>query len=544
MMSQEFNSLLKDIVSQNGISVLTYNLQTKEVQDEVLCKEHSYIVDILKNGFFNELIQSKLIAYDCINDVKNFVECINSGCAECQCDAYIKNEEQDSYSWFNFEYKQCDNGTQEGYAFIKIKSSDEIVHKKLLNSFWNKQINSGVEDGNSYFIIDLDDEIIYRSYGKLAIKTRDFYEQINYIASMCGDSAQKLRSAFCKENLLKYADKVSKIELMDVLIQNIEGNPKWYKVKALYAKHPISGKNFVFVTFLDIDAAYRETETVKYNATHDELTDVLNKRSFMDMSINKLEKLNNTYWKALIFIDIDNFKRVNDLNGHIIGDRVLRGIASGIKKSFRSSDIVGRVGGDEFMVLFSVPTLYALYSRLNLINSNIKSTAQIDNISASFGVVISFGRDNDFGKLYYLSDKAMYNAKKEGKNRYHIIDQFSNSYLNEVVSNIGNEKVARIMKLKITDYIFCHYCDDKVLVDYITPKLSNSAFDGKVITELDSLSEFLSKTDYNKLAQLVADSLNSETMLNSTIKIKNRTHKVYVSSNGSQVIIGLQGKES
>ena len=111
-------------------------------------------------------------------------------------------------------------------------------------------------------------------------------------------------------------------------------------------------------------------------------------------------ELNKNYWNALIFIDIDDFKKVNDVFGHVVGDRVLRGVANGIKKSFRSGDIIGRVGGDEFMVLFSVPTLYTLYNRLSMLNSNIKAASKIDSISVSFGVTIfTEGEPNDFEKL-------------------------------------------------------------------------------------------------------------------------------------------------
>ena len=409
----------------------------------------------------------------------------------------------------------------------------------LLYSFYKASISSGVAKGNSYFIINLDDQIICSSYGKFAIKTQNFAEQINYIASMCGENAQKFCSLCSVENLLKLSKESSSFDIMDVLIKGDDGLPKWYKVKALYAMHPDSEKNYIQLVFVDVDSVYREAELIKYNASHDELTQLLNKRSFKDMAVERMAKINNNYWKALIFIDIDDFKNVNDKFGHIVGDRVLRDVALGIKKSFREGDVVGRIGGDEFMVLFSAPSLYSLYSRLNLINANIKQNAQLQDISISFGVVVFFDGNADFSRLYYLSDKAMYEAKQNGKMRYCILDENSNLFLNEVIEHFNNEKVVQIMKLKLTDYIFASSVGAGVTVNYVSPKLSREVFGNRQINTLDSLKEVLSEADYLLLANLLKLSQSVKDVVQGEVNIKGEMNKVFVCFNGGKYIISL-----
>ena len=110
-------------------------------------------------------------------------------------------------------------------------------------------------------------------------------------------------------------------------------------------------------------------------------------------------------------IDVDNFKTVNDLNGHVIGDEVLKKFGSILKESFTIEDIVGRAGGDEFIVF--VKDIQEHGNAINIEIDNFKGT-----ISCSIGIAFYPEHGTTFKGLYNLADQALYQTKNQGRNGY------------------------------------------------------------------------------------------------------------------------------
>lgn len=530
MKTNELSKMYKEVAVQNGLSVMTCNLESNVCDFKVIDNSIKEISDIIMEDFPNALIKNNLIAKDCIVVIKEFCEKISNGIPNGECTILIRNSVGQAFKWFHFSFSLSgDKWDKDTVACISIRQIDEDVNNKLLNGFWSKEIVSGIGRGNSYFMINVDDEFILNARGKFAIETKNLQEQVDYIADLCCDgSSQKIRQILSKENLLKIYDENESIELLDVLIQDIDGIQRWFKIKVVFTRHYINNKIFAHITFTDIDVKHRAAEDIKYNATHDVLTGVLNRHTFTEMVSDRIDYLNKNYWNALIFIDIDDFKRFNDVFGHAVGDRVLRGVAKGIKKSFRANDIIGRVGGDEFMVLFSVPSLYALYSRVNLLNSNIKAESNIDSLSVSFGVALFCGGNKDFDRLYKLSDMAMYNAKKAGKNCYCFIDEYENCFLNKNLYNISNLKVEQLLRLQIKDYMFCCFENGKIYINYTTPRLFNKVLGEKRVTTIDDLSEIMGSEEAQKLNKMAEDSLNEHEILKTIIYLQGVPYKINI----------------
>lgn len=167
-----------------------------------------------------------------------------------------------------------------------------------------------------------------------------------------------------------------------------------------------------------------EQEMLTKKAQTDLLTGLYNKVT--------TEKLINEYinqdgiekTSALFAIDIDNFKGVNDNLGHLTGDKVLIDISNKLKKIFRQSDIIGRFGGDEFVVFMkNIPSLELIEKKAQSILKAVK--AKIDNndkckISASIGVAIYPQNGDSFQQLYENADQALYDTKKTGKNSWKL----------------------------------------------------------------------------------------------------------------------------
>ncbi len=158
-------------------------------------------------------------------------------------------------------------------------------------------------------------------------------------------------------------------------------------------------------------------------AITDELTGLANRRYFM-------ERLNSEYDRAkryeskysLLMIDIDHFKLINDNFGHKAGDRVLQEASSVMKKSLRTSDVIGRVGGEEFSVLLPETEVKAAMFIAERLRKRVEEKIIIHeteelSVTVSIGVSQSSPGDQSVDDIFIRADTAMYNSKREGRNR-------------------------------------------------------------------------------------------------------------------------------
>jgi len=162
-------------------------------------------------------------------------------------------------------------------------------------------------------------------------------------------------------------------------------------------------------------------------ANLDPLTKLPNRRSLEDKlkELLKKAKLKKTLI-AFVFIDIDNFKLINDSYSHSVGDEVLVGTANRLKHCIRSSDIVTRMGGDEFLVVMSgvegYSTLKLMAEKLKgEFNSPFKVQEQLIHVEASIGVSLYENNNGDAYSLIQLADEAMYEAKKQAGTSIYFI---------------------------------------------------------------------------------------------------------------------------
>jgi diguanylate cyclase (GGDEF)-like protein len=153
---------------------------------------------------------------------------------------------------------------------------------------------------------------------------------------------------------------------------------------------------------------------------YDELTKVYNRKylnKILEKSLNKK--------MCVILCDIDHFKHINDNFGHPKGDEVLKIFANLLKNNLRKNDIVIRIGGEEFLIIFDgveqieIATKIAEHLREKIENFDFNGI----KVTSSFGVCCKYIHNyEDFAKLYQLTDKALYNAKKEGRNRVKVCE--------------------------------------------------------------------------------------------------------------------------
>lgn len=181
--------------------------------------------------------------------------------------------------------------------------------------------------------------------------------------------------------------------------------------------------------FHDITEMKSKEEQIRYQANHDALTGLPNRELLTDritMAISRARRLNTKL--ALFYIDLDNFKTVNDSLGHAVGDKILLKATERISYIFRTQDTISRLGGDEFVIL--VESVDDEIFLLNIIERLLNAFAKpfiIDDtelhLTTSLGITIFPDDGEDAGTLIKNADMAMYQAKLEGRNGYHMFRQ-------------------------------------------------------------------------------------------------------------------------
>jgi len=162
----------------------------------------------------------------------------------------------------------------------------------------------------------------------------------------------------------------------------------------------------------------REAEMARL-VIQDPLTNVLNARAFAERLGQELDR-NRRYPRplSLMYLDLDNFKIINDTHGHQTGDAVLRLVAEATRSSVRQADVVGRLGGDEFAVLMPETDAQLADAAAKRLVASLRNVFKgTPNVTASIGVVSCTATDASTDDLLRRADQAMYDAKKSGKDR-------------------------------------------------------------------------------------------------------------------------------
>lgn len=160
---------------------------------------------------------------------------------------------------------------------------------------------------------------------------------------------------------------------------------------------------------------------LEYLATHDTLTAVLNRRALIEAAEEELARCRrNGQTLAVLAIDLDHFKTVNDEHGHLVGDRVLRGFVQRAADSLRRPDRIGRYGGEEFVVLLPETTLEPARIVAERIRERAREPHGLPPCTVSIGVAVSRHDETDFDSLLHRADQAMYRAKAQGRNRVEV----------------------------------------------------------------------------------------------------------------------------
>ena len=183
----------------------------------------------------------------------------------------------------------------------------------------------------------------------------------------------------------------------------------------------------------DISGFKAQEEKIKTLAYSDMLTGLNNRAYFMENACSIIEEsLSNKYFCAVMYMDLDKFKDINDNYGHEVGDKVLRHVATSIKSVLKSKDLVARIGGDEFaVVLTDLDEFECLRAIVRRIIQKVGEKLMISDheieINISIGIAITENRVENLSSILKKADLALYRAKKINGGSYSIYEEFENA---------------------------------------------------------------------------------------------------------------------
>ncbi len=208
-----------------------------------------------------------------------------------------------------------------------------------------------------------------------------------------------------------------------------DGQPFWISSTTNLMSDPENGDIKAFSYIKDIDRQKNIELSIKRNSERDSLTDLYNRKAAMNLISEYLRDPENSSKRgAFISIDLDCFKNINDKYGHMVGDELLNKVSISFRTVFDGSDIVARMGGDEFIVFMKNAG-----KRVDILAKALEASRSISKLSiedkkdicitTSMGIALSPIHGSSFEELYRNSDKALYHAKRTGKDRCVFYDE-------------------------------------------------------------------------------------------------------------------------
>ena len=217
----------------------------------------------------------------------------------------------------------------------------------------------------------------------------------------------------------------SRTESAEIRIVTQSGRYEWSNIRATSVFDENEKATYIIGIIHDIDRLKSDAITMKQQAQRDSLTKLLNKPSAQDAISAYLSETGKNALAALLVMDLDNFKSVNDTHGHLYGDAVLTQIGTTLRSLFRSQDVIARIGGDEFLIfLKDIPNSAMVDTRCELLVNTFRTLLQKLmpdlNVSVSVGGALLPSHGLTYTDLFRHADEALYSAKRKGKSRYAI----------------------------------------------------------------------------------------------------------------------------
>ncbi len=421
------------LIGMENMSALVweYDFETKTIT----CNS-SLVKNRWKDGIIPDvpesLLSSGFVHPDSLFPFLEMHEALDRGEPECGSEIRAKVDGT-NFKWISIKYSTIyDDETCEPTKAIGMMININEQKERQLQYLMDMQYHDAMVSDAVYLMeINLSKNIVLKPDKRLKNRLGEAYSMAywNLITVMSRELVYEKDRDFFIEMLSKdYLLNLFRSQMPNFSFEYrsviTKGEIQWCRVFVNFILEPMQGDVCMLMYARNINDEKLREIILKDGAERDSLTKLYNRATIqhkIDYELSSASKKGTSC--VLYMIDLDDFKVINDTYGHLFGDAVLCEITSRIKSVFRGSDIIGRVGGDEFTVFIpDVPSFDFVMEKAESICSTLRNPVKFDakgfSISCSVGIAISPQNGTVFKDLYESADEALYAAKAKGKNCY------------------------------------------------------------------------------------------------------------------------------
>lgn len=422
------------VVAQSGKYVMRYDLRTHTaIGDDATADLFGGRTDLFDDP--RRSVDSGLVARESAADFLRFYQHMHQGAPQGQCDIRLRRAEND-YRWFHLDYARITAGDgRPGRAVISFFDVTGLRQKELDYQKWRAAVDRLIAQSRKYLDIDLSAGLIEREVGDpwyCSCPQEGYsYDQALDLAQATlpyGEDRAAFGDFFCRSRVLQLFAAGVDNDQIEYRVRRENGEIGWLRAVLQMTKDPYNDNVRAFIICSDMDDLQGELERLSHAARQDSMTGLLNRGAAQERigRLLSLAPLGESF--AFFLLDLDNFKQVNDLLGHEQGDEVLIRSARLLRDSFRTSDVVARIGGDEFIAFLPLSGgIGPAHAKAAALVETMQFVVNGVMLSASVGVAVAQAGRADFGSLYRQADQALYQAKRKGKNRFAVLGENGDS---------------------------------------------------------------------------------------------------------------------
>ncbi|MDO5115844.1 MAG: EAL domain-containing protein [Synergistaceae bacterium] len=327
--------------------------------------------------------------------------------------------------WFELRFRsQPDSDGRPFVVALSMMNVNDIYEKELTYARYLVSAHDESNNGVAHFEMDLTSGIVERQSAAapqlIDLTGMSYDDAAEYMIKRYfhEDAREAAREDMRLASLRKAAEEGKASLSYNHAVVFSDGGEHWINTTVQFVSDPYNDHVKAFITFSDVTDERNRDLTYRRLAEMDPLTGLYN-RNALEQRVNALLKEGRKC--ALLMIDMDNLKTVNDSAGHAEGDRALRCIAETMRGHFREGDVLARIGGDEFTVMMA--DVSAGTSLHNVLRSLLRKISSVTlngglRLGCSVGVAFRESDTEDFNSLYHRADKALYFVKRNGKGSF------------------------------------------------------------------------------------------------------------------------------
>lgn len=426
------NELIMNCVAAQTDRIF-YHYDTRACDLAAIDAEKSRVNGLSKR-FFNpteSMLRSGFVYPDSADSLQKLFNLADSGLASYDLRIHVRDENSRE-KWFDC---RCSPIIKRGEflhaAVISLLDITEQHEREVIYARYCQTIDAGHADKLMFFETDLTTNTVVKAGGKLLPSSLHFEGRANdevvqellmYGVRAEGERAAASQACARERLLTLYTDGVRELEHEVPVSHREHAGIHWLRISMQLVEDPFTGHIRIFTQLQDITAEKERLITVQRRAELDGMTGLYN-HATTEQIVNELLRDAAVRPCAFLLLDIDDLKQINDTHGHPQGDRAIISLARTLKKHFRHSDIIGRVGGDEFVVLLpGISDREQLTSTVKKLLDELADSSEF-GLHCSIGCTFCRSSQDSFASVYERADKALYSIKRSSKNSFAISEE-------------------------------------------------------------------------------------------------------------------------